>query len=289
MDHWQTNNSPGVHWMAIKDWKIRDTVLPTTQKTLVMGILNMTPDSFSDGGSYSTVDIALQRVREMIEDGADIIDIGGESTRPGYQPVSEEEELRRVIPVIERIRKEFTIPLSIDTYKSNVARAAILAGADIINDIGGLQYDGNMAKTAAELKVPVIVMHNRSEPTDEDFVATWIQDMQKALVIAIRAGIEPDRIILDPGIGFAKTHEQNLLAMKYLHTFCNLGYPVLLGTSRKSIIAKTLNLPVQERVEGTAATVACGIFQGAAIVRVHDTKAMVRVAKMTDAMMRVRG
>jgi dihydropteroate synthase len=277
------------HWMAQNDWNIRNTTLPTTQRTLVMGILNVTPDSFSDGGMYNTKDRALQRVREMIENGADLIDIGGESTRPGFQPVPAEEEMERVIPVIEAIRKEYDIPLSIDTYKAQVAKAAIEAGADIVNDIGGLQFDPDMARTVAELDAPVIIMHNRQEPVQGAFLPVWIADMHKALQIAFQAGINPDRIILDPGIGFGKTYEQNLLAMKHLDRLCGLGYPVLLGTSRKSIVGKTLDLPVEERVEGTAATVTLGIAKGVSIVRVHDVKQMVRVTRMTDAMLRVRG
>jgi dihydropteroate synthase len=277
------------HWMAQNDWKIRNTTLPTTQRTLVMGILNVTPDSFSDGGLYNTKDRALQHVREMIENGADLIDIGGESTRPGFRPVPAEEEMERVVPVIEAIRKEYDIPLSIDTYKAQVAKAAIQAGADIVNDIGGLQYDPEMGRTVAELDVPVIIMHNRQEPVQGAFLPVWIADMHKALQIAFQAGIKPDRIILDPGIGFGKTYEQNLLAMKHLDRLCGLGYPVLLGTSRKSIVGKTLDLPVEERVEGTAATVTWGIAKGVSIVRVHDVKQMVRVTRMTDAMLRVRG
>jgi dihydropteroate synthase len=254
-----------------------------------MGILNVTPDSFSDGGLYQSRDDALYHVRQMIEDGADIIDIGGESTRPGFKPVPADEEMERVIPIIELIRKEFAIPLSIDTYKAKVAEAAIQAGANIINDIGGLQMDPDMARTAAKLDAPVIIMHNREKPTLDPFLPVWLRDMQNALQISAQAQIRPDRIILDPGIGFGKTHEQNLLAMKHLDMFCGLGYPVLLGTSRKSMIGKTLDLPVEERLEGTAATVCLGITKGVSIIRVHDVKAMSRIARMTDAMLRVGG
>lgn len=254
------------------------------RRTLVMGILNTTPDSFSDGGRYMTVEEAVKHARRLVADGADIIDIGGESTRPNAEYVSVEEELRRVIPVIEVLAKEIDRPLSIDTYKAEVARAAIEAGAHIINDVWGAKKDPAMAKTAADLKVPIILMHNREKAEYTDLIKDVCADLMESVRLAKDAGVRDENIILDPGIGFAKTYEQNLTVMRHLHEIVALGYPVLLGTSRKSMIGRTLDLPTDERVEGTAATVAYGIAQGCHIVRVHDVKEMVRVCRMMDAM-----
>lgn len=255
-------------------------------RTLIMGILNATPDSFSDGGSYTSVDAALARAKAMVEEGADIIDIGGESTRPGFEPVGVEEELRRILPVIQVLRKALPhIPLSIDTYKAETARHALEAGAHIINDIWGLKGDPNMAAVAAEYACPVIINHNRHARDYNDFVPDVLADLQGSVSIARTAGIAEDQIWLDPGIGFAKTYEDNLELLGRLSELHALGYPVLLGTSRKRFIKQTLNLPVDELVEGTAATVALGIAHGCQIVRVHDVRAIKRTALMTDAIL----
>ncbi len=258
------------------------------KKTLVMGILNITPDSFSDGGKFADIDRALEHAKELVLNGADIIDVGGESTRPGHQAVSQEEELDRVIPIIERLTKEVSVPISIDTYKAEVAKQAIEAGAHIINDVWRFKKDAMMAKVAADLDVPVILMHNRLDTNYHSLMDDVIKDLRESVEIAIRAGVNKENIILDPGIGFAKSYEQNLIVMNRLDEIVSLGYPVLLGTSRKSMIGSTLNLPVDDRVEGTAATVALGIVKGCKIIRVHDVKEMSRVAKMMDAMVYLR-
>lgn len=260
--------------------------LPLGERTLIMGIVNVTPDSFSDGGRFYDIDAAVRHARQLVEDGADILDIGGESTRPGHTPVDADEELRRVIPVIERLAKEFSVPISIDTYKASVAKAAVQAGATIVNDIWGLKKDPDMGRVCAELEVPVILMHNRDEPFPSDVVNGVIREIRESIQIAKEAGVRDENLILDPGIGFGKTYQDNLDVLHHLDDFCGLGYPVLLGTSRKSVIGNTLNLSVNERAEGTAATVALGIAQGADIVRVHDVKQITRVAKMTDAVVR---
>jgi len=263
----------------------RGKELALNQQTLIMGILNITPDSFSDGGKYFNIAEAVHHAKKMVEDGVDIIDIGGESTRPGHISISLDEELERVIPVVEALRKELSVPISIDTYKAEVAKKAIEAGADIINDVWGFKKDPEIANIAASLDVPVILMHNREREAKylslmDDIVA----DLRESIDIALSAGVKPTNIILDPGIGFAKAYEENLIVMNRLDEIVALGYPVLLGTSRKSMIGKTLNLPVVERVEGTAATVALGIAKGCKIMRVHDVKEMKRVAQMMDAM-----
>jgi dihydropteroate synthase len=256
------------------------------KRTLIMGILNITPDSFSDGGRWANLDLALEHARQMVADGADIIDVGGESTRPGHDPVSEAEELRRVIPVIEHLAREVHVPISIDTYKAEVAKQAIRAGAHIVNDIWGFKADPNMASVCAELDCPVMLMHNRETPHESNVMAGVIRDLRECIELAHAAGVRDENIILDPGIGFGKTHEQNLYVMRCMDNIVGLGYPVLLGTSRKSMIGNTLGLPPNERVEGTAATVTLGIAKGVDIVRVHDVLAMTRVARMTDAMVR---
>lgn len=262
----------------------RGKQLSYENRTLIMGILNVTPDSFSDGGKYNSIDLALRHAVEMIEQGADIIDIGGESTRPGFTMVPAEIELERTIPIIERLAREIDVPISIDTYKSVVAEEALKAGAHIVNDIWGLQADSNMAEVVKHYDAPVIIMHNRQDEQYVHFREDIINDLRIQIELAKNAGITDDKIILDPGIGFAKSYRQNLLAMKHLDDVVALGYPVLLGTSKKSIVAKTLELPLEERMEGTAATVAYGISKGCAIVRVHDVLQMKRVAKMMDAM-----
>lgn len=259
--------------------------LDMSGRTLIMGILNMTPDSFSDGGRYNAVDSALDRACQLVQDGADIIDIGGESTRPGYEQISAEEEIERVVPIIERLAKEVDVPISIDTYKAEVARAALKAGAHIINDIWGAKADPDMAKAAAETGSPIILMHNRKVTPYENFIRDALNDLYESIQITKKAGVKDSQIILDPGIGFAKNLQENLLMMRNLHLIASLGYPVLLGTSRKSMIGNTLKLPVEERIEGTIASVCLGIQQGCQIMRVHDVKENARAARMMDAML----
>lgn len=262
--------------------------LALSDRTLIMGILNVTPDSFSDGGRYDSCEAAVARARQMVEEGADILDIGGESTRPGSLKVSAEEELNRVLPVIRALSREVNVPISIDTYKTEVAKQALEAGAHIINDVWGFKEDPGMARVAAEFGCPVILMHNRKDEDYTDFVKDVLADLQESIGIARDAGVADDRIILDPGIGFAKSHEQNLFLMRKLSDVVGLGYPVLLGTSRKRVIRNTLQLPPDDVVEGTGATVALGIAQGASIMRVHDVKQMKRVAVMTDAILQAK-
>lgn len=258
----------------------------TKENTYIMGILNVTPDSFSDGGKYQSMDDALYKAEEMIRDGAAILDIGGESTRPGYTPVSEEEEMERVLPVVEAIKKRFEIVVSVDTYKSNVAEAAILAGAELINDIWGLKADEKMAEVIARHQVACCLMHNRNNMDYVDFLADMQKDLLESVELAKKAGISEDKIILDPGVGFAKSYEQNLMAIRNLGIIKALGYPVLLGTSRKSVIGLTLDLPSEERVEGTLVTTVAAVAQGTAFVRVHDIKENARAIKMAQAIYR---
>ncbi|WP_159888017.1 dihydropteroate synthase [Paenibacillus puerhi] len=261
----------------------------TSGRTLVMGILNVTPDSFSDGGAYVELEAAVARARQMVAEGADILDIGGESTRPGADPVSPEEERRRVTPVIRALREAgLTVPISVDTYRAETAREAMQAGATILNDIWGLMYDPDMAAVATDFNCPIVLMHNRVEAVYANFIQDVMEDLWLMIERAHKAGIRDEQIVLDPGIGFAKSYEQNLQLMNELHRIAALGYPVLLGTSRKSMIRRTLDLPTHDLVEGTAATVALGIAQGCHIVRVHDVLAMRRVADMTDTILRHR-
>ena len=245
-----------------------------------MGILNVTPDSFSDGGKYNDMDRALRHVEEMMEEGMDILDIGGESTRPGYTLLSDEEEIHRVVPVIEKVKTELNIPISLDTYKSAVAKAGLQAGADLINDIWGLKYDENMAGVIADFQVPCCLMHNRNEAVYADYMEDVLKDLKETLDIAEKAGISKEKIILDPGVGFGKTYEQNVEIIAKLDRLQELGYPVLLGTSRKSVIGLTLNLPTDQRVEGTLATSVVGVLKGCSIIRVHDIKENFRAVKM---------
>lgn len=253
--------------------------------TYVMGILNVTPDSFSDGGKYDHLDEALFHVEQMIQEGADILDIGGESTRPGYVMIPDEEEIERTAPVIEAVKSRFDIPISIDTYKSEVAKAGIQAGADMVNDIWGLKYDEKMAPLIAKEKIPCCLMHNRKKAEYKNFMAQMQEDLKESIRIAKDAGIKKKRIILDPGVGFAKTYENNLEAIRYLDKLCEMGYPVLLAASRKSVIGLSLDLPVEERMEGTLATTVMGVMKGAAFVRVHDIKENKRVIEMTEAVL----
>ncbi|NOU98292.1 dihydropteroate synthase [Paenibacillus sp. LMG 31456] len=268
----------------------RGLSLDVTGRTLIMGILNVTPDSFSDGGRYTELSAAVEQAKQMIAAGADIIDIGGESTRPGFQTVTLEQELERVIPVVKAIREAgLQVPLSIDTYKAEVARQALEAGAHILNDIWGLKKDSDMARIAADYDCPIVLMHNRVEAVYDNFIHDVIQDLRECIRLAHEAGVKDEQIILDPGIGFAKSYEQNLQLMNELHRIVDLGYPVLLGTSRKSMIQKALQLPANDVLEGTAATVTMGIVQGCRIMRVHDVSAMKRVSVMTDAIVGQRG
>ncbi len=263
------------------------------KRTLVMGILNVTPDSFSDGGLYNRLDKALEHAEKMVEDGADIIDVGGESSRPGSEPVPEDIEIERVLPIIEKLAKRIKVPISIDTYKASVAERALDAGASIVNDISALE-DSKMASILAKFDVPVILMHKQGSPKNmqvnpsyNSLIPEIIAYLQSRIQLAEDYGIKSEQIIIDPGIGFGKTTEHNLEILRDLRKFKLLNKPILIGTSRKSFIGKILDLPVEDRLEGTAATVAIAIANGADIIRVHDVKEMKRVALMTDAIVRV--
>lgn len=257
----------------------------TEHQTYIMGILNVTPDSFSDGGRYSRLDAALSHAEKMIKEGADIIDVGGESTRPGYVQITDEEETKRVVPIIEALKKEFDIPVSVDTYKSRVARAALTAGAALVNDIWGLKYDPDMAAVIAESGAACCLMHNRESVDYVRFIPEFLDDMRECVRLADEAGIARDRILLDPGVGFGKTYEMNLEIISRLDIMHELKLPILLGTSRKSVIGLTLDLPAQEREEGTLVTTVFGVQKGCAFVRVHDVEKNKRAVKMTRALM----
>ncbi|WP_339252496.1 dihydropteroate synthase [Sporosarcina sp. FSL W8-0480] len=261
------------------------TELDFKKETVVMGILNVTPDSFSDGGKYGHIDAALKHAEEMLRDGAKIIDVGGESTRPGHAPVSLEMELERTVPVIEALSRELDCVISIDTYKADVAGAALKAGAHIINDVWGAKREPKIAEVAAKYSAPIILMHNRevAEYTGP-FMDEVIADLEESVAIARNAGVSEENIWLDPGIGFAKDTAQNVLAMQGLQRISDMGYPLLLATSRKRMIGTILDLPVNERMEGTGATVCYGIEHGCHIVRVHDVKAISRMVKMMDVL-----
>lgn len=253
--------------------------------TYVMGILNVTPDSFSDGGKWNQRDRALRHVEDMIAQGADVVDVGGESTRPGHVPVSEEEEMERVIPVIEAVKAAFDVPVSLDTYKARVAEEGIRAGADMINDVWGLKYDGRMARTVAESGLPCCLMHNRRDANYGNFAEDVRADLEETVRIAEAAGIERGKIILDPGVGFAKNYEQNLEILRRLGEFKELGLPMLLGCSRKSVIGLSLDLPADQRLEGTLVTTVFGVTAGYMFVRVHDVGENVRAVKMAEAVL----
>lgn len=265
--------------------KIGSREYVTEGHTYVMGILNVTPDSFSDGGRWNDRDRALRHVEEMLQEGADIIDIGGESTRPGYKQISPEEEIARVAPVIEAVKADFDVPVSLDTYKGEVAEAGIAAGADMINDIWGLKYDGKIAGVIADSGLPCCLMHNRKNTFYHSFLEDMAEELSESLQLAERAGICRERIIIDPGVGFAKSYEQNLEAINHLERLKELGCPVLLGCSRKSVVGLTLDLPAEERVEGTLATTVVGVIKGCMFVRVHDVRENVRAIKMTEAIL----
>jgi dihydropteroate synthase len=257
----------------------------TKNHTYIMGILNVTPDSFSDGGKWNTRDAALRHTETMIADGMDIVDIGGESTRPGYTKLSDQEEIDRVAPIIEAVKAEFAIPISVDTYKSAVAKAALKAGADLVNDIWGLKYDKEMANVIAQSGAACCLMHNREQAVYADYLPDVLDDLRECIRLAKQAGIADEKIILDPGIGFGKTLEHNLQLTNHVDMLHEFGYPILLGTSRKSMIGLTLDLPKEEREEGTLATTVLGVIKGCAFVRVHDVKKNRRAVDMTEAIL----
>jgi len=270
--------------------KIGDRYYDISERTLIMGIINLTPDSFSkDGlhGGFNAIDAAIEQAQQMIAAGADILDIGAESTRPGGAPVSEEEEAARLFPVLKELVKAVDVPISIDTYKPVIAEKALDMGATIINDVWGLRWphdpEHRMAKICGEADATVVLMHNQSQPGYQNLMSEVIDSLSESLEIAVKYGVDPEKTIVDPGIGFAKTYEDNLNILQNLNELKILGRPVLLGTSRKSVIGLTLNLPVEERMEGTIATVVWGVAQGAGIIRVHDVQAVSRAVKMCDA------
>lgn len=269
----------------IQNMRIGKKDFPLGEKTYLMGILNVTPDSFSDGGQHNRMEGALMHARRMISEGADILDIGGESTRPNYTMISEEEEIERVVPVIEALRRETDIPISIDTYKSKVAQAACEAGADLINDIWGLKYDPAMAEVVKKQDAAVCIMHNRKEINYKDFDQDFIEDLKESLKLAEAAGICPDKIMLDPGVGFAKTYEMNLYLINHLERMHQFGYPILLGTSRKSVIGLTLKETVENRLAGTLATSVMAVMKGCHFLRVHDVKENYQAVRMTEALL----
>lgn len=268
------------HW---KDGKS----LTVGERTLVMGVLNYTPDSFSDGGKWNNVDVALKHMEEMVADGADIIDIGAESSRPGFTPISAAEEIARLETILPRLVEACPVPISVDTYKAETADYAMRTGAHIMNDIWGLQYGpepGQMATVAAKYGVPVVVMHNQDGTEYSDIIEDMKRFFIRSAIIADQAGMSQDQIITDPGIGFGKDFDQNVYVMKHLQELTALPYPMLLGTSRKGFIGKILDLPVTERMEGTGTTCVAGVLAGCTIVRVHDVKPIVRMCKMADAL-----
>jgi dihydropteroate synthase len=274
-----------------------DPIEFSSKKTYIMGILNVTQDSFSDGGQYFDKSSAIERAVQMVEDGADIIDIGGESTRPGSGIVNEEEEFKRTIPVIEALSKKITVPISIDTYKSTVAKHALEAGASMVNDISGLGFDPHMSEVVAKSRVPIVIMHIKGTPRDmqlnpfyEALIPEIMDYFRARIAIAKQAGISDDKIIIDPGLGFGKTFDNNLEIIRNLRNFSLFEKPILIGPSRKAFIGNILggDAPVTERLEGTAAAVAISIINGANIVRVHDVKEMVKVARVADAIKNIR-
>ena len=265
--------------------KIGNREFDVNHKTYIMGILNVTPDSFSDGGKWNQKDAALAHVESMLQDGADIIDVGGESTRPGFAQVDAQEEASRVLPMIEEIRRRFDVPISVDTYKASVAEQAIQAGADLVNDVWGLKKDPAMAGVIAKHGVACCLMHNKKEAVYDNFLVDMLHETQECVNLARAAGVQADRIIVDPGVGFGKDYEMNLLTIRRLDLLRARGYPVLLGTSRNSGMGLTLDLPTSERVEGTLATTVMGVMSGCAFVRVHDIKENKRAIMMTEAIL----
>lgn len=270
--------------------KLGDRNLPLGERTVVVGVLNITPDSFSDGGQNFSIETAIERAIEMEAQGADIIEIGGESTRPGATPVAVDEELARVLPVLQGLQGRLNIPISVDTYKNQVARQALACGASLINDISALRFDAAIADTVAETGAALILMHMRGEPStmqqiaaSEEIFAEICSDMEEALQTAVARGVQRQQIIFDPGLGFGKTFEQNLAILNHLERFATLNLPVMIGASRKSFIGRITGRPANERIFGTAASVAAAILRGAHLVRVHDVREMVEVARLTDA------
>ena len=266
--------------------KIGNKEFNLDERTYIMGILNVTPDSFSDGGKYNNLTEALKHAEQMVIEGVDIIDVGGESSRPNYIHISDEEEIERIVPIIKELKRHYNVPISIDTYKSKVADAALAAGADLINDIWGLKADANMAKIISKYDVSACIMHNRKEAIYHNYMVDVMLDIQESIDIGLAAGIKRDKLIIDPGIGFAKTYEMNLIIMNRLEELQQFGLPILLGTSRKSMIGLTLDEPVEKRVEGTIATSVMGVIKGCNFVRVHDVLANLRAIKMTEAILR---
>lgn len=265
--------------------KIGNREFDLKNKCYIMGILNVTPDSFSDGGKFNTMDAALFHAEEMLKDGADIIDVGGESTRPGHQVITDEEEISRVAPVIEALKSRFDAPVSIDTYKGAVCEAALKAGADLVNDIWGFKHDYKVAELTAEYGAACCLMHNRKEAVYHNFLEDFMEDMRECVAIAKKAGVPDNKIMLDPGVGFGKTYEMNLEIINHMEILGQLSYPMLLGTSRKSVIGLTLDLPADQRVEGTLVTTVMGVMKGYSFVRVHDIKENYRTIKMTEAIL----
>ena len=264
--------------------KIGKKEFSTKGRTYVMGILNVTPDSFSDGGKWNRMDAALDHVEQMLDEGMDILDIGGESTRPGYTLISDQEEIERVVPMIEAVKARFDVPISLDTYKSNVAKAGLAAGADMINDIWGLKYDAQMAQVIAQAGVACCLMHNRKAQDYNAFFPDMLDDLGQTLAIAQKAGISRDYILLDPGVGFAKSYENNLECVRRLpELIAAFDLPVLLGTSRKSMIGLALELPSDQRVEGTIATSVMAAMAGCRVGRAHEGQANKRAVRMTEA------
>lgn len=287
---------------------IGNKVFEDKGKTYIMGILNMTPDSFSDGGKYNNIDAALKYVEVMVNDGADIIDIGGESTRPGADPVGEDEELERIIPVIEKVKNHYDIPVSVDTYHCAVAREVINAGADMINDVWGLQYDNNqpgsideMADVVSRNNVAVCITHNSRQMLEIDLehannrdliisreINNMIEQLRESVRIALSAGIKKDKIMVDPGVGFAKDYNMNMASIANLVQLKKIGFPILLGASGKSVIGKTLDVPVEERLEGTLTTTVMAVLSGCSYVRVHDVKSNKRAILMAEELLNYR-
>lgn len=289
-----TDNIPNDNEALTKNFnnilKCRDAYLPLNQRTLIMGVLNITPDSFYDGGRYMSPDASLRQADRLVNEGADIIDVGGESTRPGSEAVSEEEELKRVMPVVREIKKRFDVVISIDTTKKKVAQEALQEGAQIVNDISGLRFGTGTAEAASEFGAGMVLMHTPSRPKDmqeHTRYVSLIDDIIHSLEISVRKaveiGVDPKGIMIDPGFGFGKTAEQNLIILKHLDRFGSLGKPVLIGTSNKSFIGSATGSDIDSRSEGTAATLAIGILNGASVVRVHDVGKMKKVCLLADS------
>lgn len=280
--------TPAPYRLECKEYRLN-----LISRTHIMGVLNVTPDSFSDGGRFYAFDRAVNRAKQMVEEGADIIDVGGESSRPGSEPIGVDEELTRTLPVVERLVQELNVPISVDTFKSQVARKALEAGAHMINDISGLKFDQEMGSVVSHYDVPLILMHIKGRPKDmqinptyDDLISEMFSSLQESVGRALQAGVKRERIVIDPGIGFGKTVEHNLQILRRLREFTSMGYPLLVGASRKSFIGGVLGLGVDDRLEGSLAAAAVSILHGAHILRVHDVKPTVRVARLVDAIMR---